>query len=138
MGFTYDVPAKLSIPKGTAAIGSEAFRDCLALESVTIPDTVIGIRSDAFSRCKNLKSVNIPASVTSIESGAFEGCTSLTSVNIPASVTSIGYSAFTDCDKLDVKYAGTKAQWEEIKKGGKIGKFIVHCKDGDAPVGGEE
>ena len=113
-GYTYDVPAKLSIPKGVSGINENAFNGCLTLESVTIPDTVTYIGSDAFKGCKNLKSVNIPASVRRINY-SFEDCASL----------------------KEVKYAGTKAQWEEIKKYS-IGNFVVHCTDGDVTVGGED
>ncbi len=60
---------------GVTSIGSYAFRDCIALTSLTIPD-----------------------SVTSIGYYAFYGCTSLTSVTIPDSVTSIGDYAFESSD----------------------------------------
>ncbi|MBD5436609.1 MAG: leucine-rich repeat domain-containing protein [Treponema sp.] len=186
-GYTPDVPAKLSVPKGVTEIDGSAFQNCLTLVSVTIPNTVANIGGFAFSECKNLKSVSIPgsvedtgfgsfneckslesvtigdgvkristgsfmecdslksvtipASVTEIDLGAFCGCTSLASVTIPASVTKIGAQAFGSCDKLEVKYAGTKEQWEEIEVSARIedssygkNKFVVHCKDGDVTV----
>ena len=163
-GYTPDVPAKLSIPKGVAEIGYGAFEKCLSLVSVTIPDTVAEIGRGAFNECKNLKSVSIPGSVENtgygsfneckvlesvkigdgvkeIGTGSFFGCESLKSVTIPVSVKKIGGQAFGGCDKLEVKYAGTKAQWEEIDISTYIvddsvgkNKFIVHCKDGDVNV----
>ncbi|MBD5437921.1 MAG: leucine-rich repeat domain-containing protein [Treponema sp.] len=131
--YTPDVPAKLSIPKGTTGIYNEAFEDCLKLVSVNIPDTVTKIGEFAFRGCKNLKSVTIGNGVTYIGWGAFEYCESLKSVTIPKSVTYIAECSFKDCESLkEVKYAGTKAQWEETGKGSSgIGNFVVHCKDGD-------
>ena len=80
----------------------------------------------------------IPNGVTEIGGKAFLNCTSLTSVTIPASVTSIGNDAFEGCDKLkEVKYTGTKAQWEKINKpyyGIGIHRFVLHCSDGDVFV----
>ncbi|MDE6068670.1 MAG: leucine-rich repeat domain-containing protein [Treponemataceae bacterium] len=99
----------------------------------------------AFSYTK-LTSVVIPEGVTEIgrlsggdnTDGAFENCKSLESVEIPASVKTIGFGTFFFCNNLkEVKYAGTKAQWEAIKKakgfggGTAIGDgFIVTCTDG--------
>ena len=163
-GYTPDVPAKLSVLKGVTEIDESAFENCLTLVSVTIPDTVTYIGSYAFEGCKNLKSVSIPGSVEGtgfasfneckslesvtigdgvkrISTGSFLECDSLKSVTMPASVTKIGAQAFGGCDKLEVKYAGTKEQWEEIEVSARIedssygkNKFVVHCKDGDITV----
>ena len=82
------------------SIGSQAFRDCYSLTSITIPDSVTSIGDGAFKGCDSLRSVTIPDSVTSIGDGAFEGCDSLTSVTIPDSVTTIGDSTFSKCTSL--------------------------------------
>ncbi len=105
------------------SIGSEAFRDCSGLTSVTIPNSVTSIGDNAFSFCYNLTSVTIPNSVTSIGifvfcqcqkltsvtisnsltsigDYVFSYCSSLTSVTIPNSVTNIGHYAFIDCSSL--------------------------------------
>ena len=82
------------------SIGSDAFRGCSGLTSVTIPNSVTSIGSDAFRGCSGLTSVTIPNSVTSIDYSAFEDCSGLTSVTIPTSVTSIGNSAFEGCSGL--------------------------------------
>ena len=52
--------------------------------------SVTSIGSDAFRYCSGLTSVTIPNSVTSIGDFAFYGCSGLTSVTIPNSVTTIG------------------------------------------------
>lgn len=129
------------IPASMTEIGEGAFYECDSLEIVEIPDGVTVIGRGAFSPCKSLKSVTIHEGVTAIGNdmrdyaeAAFSYCKSLESVEIPASVKIIGFCAFSYCNNLkEVKYAGTKAQWEAIKKGGKgnIGSnFIVTCTDG--------
>lgn len=133
---TNGLPAELVIPDGVTGIGSRAFSKCTSLVSVTMGNGVTSIEYSAFEGCTSLASVTIPASVTSIEDYAFYECTSLASVTIPASVTYIGGNAFYMCEKLkEVKYTGTKAQWEKIYKTDLgINRFVLHCSDGDVFV----
>ena len=81
-------------------IGSEAFKDCTNLTSITIPTSVTSIGSSAFSYCTNLSNIVIPNSVTNIESGVFKGCKSLTSITLPDGVISIGNDTFNGCTSL--------------------------------------
>ena len=80
---TLTIPSKLSV-RGypVTSIGSDAFRNCRGLTSVTIPDSVRSIGSSAFRNCSGLTSVTIPDSVESIGSYAFYGCSGLMSVHI--------------------------------------------------------
>lgn len=55
-----------------STIGSEAFRDCEFVRTVSIPSSITTIERLAFSGCKKLKSLSIPATVTSIGNMAFE------------------------------------------------------------------
>lgn len=43
------------IPEGTTVIGSDAFRGCRYLKSVSVPKSVIRIETDAFEGCDNLE-----------------------------------------------------------------------------------
>jgi hypothetical protein len=94
----------ITIPKGVASIGDEAFEQCTSLTNITIPDSVITIGSWAFAYCTNLISVTIGTNVTCIEDEAFDQCSSLTTVTIPNSVTNIGSYAFEECTKLTGVY----------------------------------
>ena len=90
----------VTIPNSVRIIGEAAFEYCSALTSVTIPNSVTTIGNHAFFGCSSLTSVTIPNSVTTIGDNAFMGCSSLTSVTIPNSVTTIGSEAFSDCTNL--------------------------------------
>ncbi len=105
-------------------IGSEAFKNCRNLTSVTIPNTVVSFDGDGtfyycskltsvslpkyistipiymFMGCSSLESITIPSYVTTIDGYAFCYCANLTSVEIPESVTSIGEGVFSSCESL--------------------------------------
>lgn len=86
--------------KPVTEIGSDAFKNCSSIESVTIPDGVTEIGNYAFEGCGSLKSITIPTRVTGIGENVFRECSSLTSISIPDNVTSIGYRAFENCSGL--------------------------------------
>ena len=71
-----------------------------SLSTYTIKAGTKWIGSEAFRSCSSLTSITIPNSVTSIGEVAFWGCSSLTSVTIGNSITGIGDGAFADCSKL--------------------------------------
>ena len=89
-----------TIPNSVITIGSEAFRGCLGLTSITIGNGVQEIGSSVFSGCSSLKSATIGTSVKEIGNSAFYNCSALTSITIPNSVTSIGEKAFEGCSSL--------------------------------------
>ena len=95
----------LTISIKITTIGSYAFEDCSALETVTFGDNskLESIGSYAFYGCDALKTVTFGANsqLESIEYGAFYSCRGLTSIDIPSSVTSIGSQNFENCDKLE-------------------------------------
>lgn len=79
---------------------------------IDIPPTVTNIASDAFYNCMGLDSITIPASVRIIEDWAFENCTGLRSLTIPASVTEIWAYAFYNCSGLNALFVNTAAPVE--------------------------
>jgi len=81
--FAYTKLTSIVIPEGVTEIINEdvslaggAFRDCVALTSVTLPSTIQKIGRDVFRNCSSLTTVNIPASVEAIDiaDDAFSNC----------------------------------------------------------------
>ena len=100
----------VTIPNSVRTIGEAAFEYCSALTSVTIPNSVTEIGYSTFGDCSALTSVTIPNSVTTINDNAFTDCSSLTSVTIPNSVTTIGSEAFSGCTNLQKVYIGNSVK----------------------------
>ena len=64
------------------AIGSDAFRYCDEMSSITLPNSLTSIGDEAFSNCKALTSITLPNSLTSIGERAFGGCNKLENINV--------------------------------------------------------
>ena len=129
------------IPAGVSCIGTQAFSNCISIESIIIPDGVTSIEDYAFTICTNLTSIDIPDSVITIGMHAFSFCESLTSIILPENLTTIGQSAFNNCIRLEsitisenvthidknafnncsslstVYYGGTEEEWNAISIG---------------------
>ena len=122
------------LPAGVTEIEYYLFQNCSSLVSVVIPDGVTFIGEWAFDGCSALTAVTVPDRVTEINKGAFYGCSSLADVYLPEGITRIGESAFDSCRGLETIYfAGTRAQWEAIKKetdwDAYTGNYAVVCAD---------
>ncbi len=92
--------SRVIIEEGVTSVGSYAFYDCSALNSVTLPQGMTGIGDSAFRLCWNLNSIEIPAGVTAICQYAFSGCTALREAILPDGLISIGNYAFNKCSRL--------------------------------------
>lgn len=118
-------------------IAASAFYERDDVESVYIPDSVAWIGTEAFRKCKNLKSVtfyptNYTAQAVEIRDGAFQDCAALNtfSISIPvyirdcafmycadldmfkAKILSAGKKSFGKCAKLRAARFGKNAAWE--------------------------
>lgn len=90
----------ISLPKSIRIIGTQAFSGCSYLESVIMREGVISIESYAFKRCRTIEQITIPNSVTSIGSSVFYSCESLYDITLGNSIETIGSWAFVPCNKL--------------------------------------
>ena len=82
-------------------IGSDAFKDCKDVTSISIPGSIVTIGVGAFAGCSSLQSINIPEGVTTIEIGAFENCSALQTASLPQSLSDLGNRAFSECSCLN-------------------------------------
>ena len=97
-------------------IGEGAFKNCGALESITLDEGIDSIPFMAFYECSSLKTINLPEGITTIDENAFEGCTSMKTVVLPSTLTSIQDSAFLKCDALkSIFFGGTEEQFDAIE-----------------------
>lgn len=123
------------------AIGEEAFKFCVRLESIPSLDycEYIGIKAfsstnipfgslklpsikvidlEAFEDTKGIKEIVFGKKLTSIGANAFANSKDLETVYIPKSVKNIGAAPFYMCNNLKtIFYEGTKEDWELINFG---------------------
>ena len=136
----------ITIPISVTSIGDRIFYNCSGLTNIMVEDGnqkyhSTGnclIETESKTLIAGIKNSVIPSdgSITSIGDYAFQNCRGLISVSIPNSVTSIGFSAFENLTSIN--YQGTQSQWNAINKGlnwnNNVGKYIVHCSDGDISI----
>lgn len=90
----------VEIADGITSIGTLAFYECTAIESITLPDSIITIGEMAFAGCTNLKRVTLSNGLVVIGDHAFSRCESLSSIRFPEGLLRIGYQAFYECSSL--------------------------------------
>lgn len=113
------------------SIGSQSFRECTRISSVSIPTSVTSIGSKAFEACIGLTSVTIPASVTLIREGAFGWCSGLETATIEGS-PQLDYRVFQYCKLSPLKIKRYECLGSQITglEGLSTESFIV-CKTSD-------
>lgn len=108
------------LPDSMVNIPYSTFKDCTALEKVTIPDSYLMVGHNSFEGCKGIKEINLPAELMCISDGAFNECTALKEIKLPEKVIEIGTNSFRGCDALEkvefavaprVKSVGAGAFW---------------------------
>ncbi len=98
----YDL-LSVDLPEGLSVLGFGSFEYCLSLTSVDIP-SLLSFGSESFRGCSSLSSVTFDEGTESIPNKAFRECSSLSSVTIPASVDSLGSWSFDSCASLESVY----------------------------------
>ena len=83
-------------------IGWYAFRGCTALGGVAIPNSVLQTWSGCFENCTSIGWINIGSGLTELCPWMFAGCNSSVFwwVHIPANIKTIGDHAFDGCSSL--------------------------------------
>lgn len=85
----------------TLASGSDIFRECTALKTLTIKGQGTKLPISFCDGCSALESVSFENSaITTLENFSFFGCSALKSISLPSSVQSIGALAFNRCSAL--------------------------------------
>lgn len=107
--------------------------------SKNLPHNIKAIGGHAFSQNTLLENASIPEGIDILGPGAFANCVNLRNVYIPSTVKNIGYNCFFNCRRLQkIKYNGTRAQWNKIKRGSNwltsAGTKFVLCLDGAVAV----
>ncbi len=92
----------------------------LTAADITIPDsidgyTVTSIADYAFEDITTVQTIKFPAALESIGNHAFAGCTALKTISLPKTLLYIGANAFLHTGITDIQYAGTDADWKNIK-----------------------
>lgn len=99
---------KITLGKSVTLIGNAAFCGCTALKEIEIPENVTEITGgDTFYGCSSLEKVNLGENITEIGLAEFQGCTSLKNIVIPDSVKKIGQDAFRGCTSLEYVALGS-------------------------------
>lgn len=98
----------LTLPQSLQRIGSYAFSEMLALESIIVPGKVGYIGDFAFAGCTSMQSSVVTADgITTIDDYVFANCTSMQSATIVAKgKTTLGKGVFSDCTSLKNAHLG--------------------------------
>ncbi|GEM_PF-6668002 len=90
----------IQFPATLKYIGSWAFYEASALQSVTLPDGIEKTDSCCFRHCVSLESVDMGQGIKEVGYGTFSENPGLTSVVFPASVQTIGKYCVEKCPNL--------------------------------------
>ncbi len=136
----------LVIPGNITTIGKSAFNLCKNIMSLTLSQGIKTIGEQAFMLCQGLQEdLVIPEGVTKVGESAFRYCRDTDKVAydlyLPRSLVEIGYGAFANaigCEFVHVYYAGTAAEWANVKDNSKLRNVIFNTPYGLALEGEEE
>ena len=132
---------KVVIRSGITSVGSYAFYEHSAIESVELPDTIRTLGEASFCWAENLRAIHIPEGVTSIPEDCFWACLSMEEISLPSTLKTIGQGAFysnQEVTQLDLPAGltdiGEDAFWQcygirsvTIPKGVTILRETVFC-----------
>lgn len=105
--------------------------------NVVVPGHIEGKRvtpGRGLLRNREVFTVVLEDGVTEIDAEAFADCRSLTMLTLPRSLRKIGRDWLEGCNKVDIYYAGTRAEWEKTDlyfSDVHLCVRVIHCTDGD-------
>ena len=123
---------KIELPYGVISIGEGAFKECTLLEEIVLPSSLEIIGKEAFYNTSKVTSINLPKSVRTIGEKAFNLSTSddvERTITMHNCVTKIGAYAFAT--NSNIKYKGTKAEWNSILIDPRNFQYNVSTLDGE-------
>ncbi len=91
---------QVTVWDGLVKLGSSAFSGCTALRQISLPDSVSEVGTSVFKQCANLQKAVLGRRITAVPDYMFQGCTALSSVTLGAQTVSIGTAAFNKCTSL--------------------------------------
>lgn len=121
-------------------ISEGAFRECTALETITLPSSLTTLGRAQFYNSTNLKEVIINGSITYLDELVVGGCGNLTTITIPGTVTNLSgtgnKNTFYNCYGLTtINFGGTVNEWKLVLARGNSdtvmdSNITVYCTDG--------
>lgn len=129
----------IKVPACVTTINTKAFYDCKNLKKIEFEEgsKLQYIGTDAFKNCIALESIELPAGLTTIQEGAFNGCYSLKEVEIPSGVSKLSKEAFANCLNLKTLTLSDKLTdiGADAIKNTKIFNTVSNWEDGALYVG---
>lgn len=131
---------KLVVEEGITEIGYGSFYGCDSITEVQFPSTLKTIHTYAFYGLTALEELTLPEGVEMVGARAFQYCYNLRELSLPATLTAMGTNTFDSGKLQTVRYAGSKAEWEQIYGTGmafdKDHVVTLICAGDPIPVGG--
>ena len=82
------------------SIASQAYIDCINLETLTIGTGITRIGASAFEGCTSIEAVTLNSGLTEISNSTFKNCVNLIDVTLPDTVKTVGNNAFDGCIRV--------------------------------------
>ena len=128
---------ELVILNDVEEIKTHSCRHNLNLHKVELLETIQVIGQSAFEDCKNIENIKINSRTIGLN--AFINCTNLKSIFLGKNVKSIGqWTFYNDKNIQEVKYDGTKEEWNNIPKNSEWNRNCnitkVICSDGEVDI----
>ncbi|GEM_PF-6407945 len=120
-----EITGNYIIKNGTTLIADDSFAFCENITALSCSESLLYIGNNAFSYCKELASIKLSNNILGIGSGAFYNC-KINSISL--SKTLRFYYAGSDIKTIN--YAGTVAEWNNVRTNGTFKGVTVKCLNG--------